>query len=105
MSDGREGGASDAPDVSSSAADSGAPDASSPTPSDAPAGGSAARPRQRVERASGGSRRARLTPAPGTDPSPEAAVPGAHEPDAPAKRVRGTSADDDRITRERPPHW
>jgi len=60
-------------------------------------------PRQRVERARG-ARRARLTPAPGTDPEPEAAVPGAHD-----ERERGTPRPtrpgDDRITRERPPHW
>ncbi|UOE45846.1 hypothetical protein [Agromyces larvae] len=61
-------------------------------------------PRQRVERAPGRARRARLTPAPGSDPSPEQAVPGAHEPDAPRKRGNA-SADDERITRERPPHW
>ncbi|BDZ55737.1 hypothetical protein GCM10025870_28100 [Agromyces marinus] len=59
-------------------------------------------PRQRVERARG-ARRARLTPAPGTDPEPETAVPGAHD-----DRERGASKappEDDRITRERPPHW
>ena len=66
------------------------------------------KPRQRVERATRG-RRARLTPAPGSDPEPETAVPGAHEPDAPeadARPRRGAAtSDDDRITRERPPHW
>jgi len=60
-------------------------------------------PRQRVERAKRG-RRARLTPAPGSDPEPETAVPGAHEPD-PAPKRPGAASDDDRITRERPPHW
>lgn len=66
-------------------------------------------PRQRVERAGKG-RRARLTPAPGTDASPEApAAPAAptgddEEPAARSKRPRGSS-DDERITRERPPHW
>jgi len=63
----------------------------------------ASAPRQRVERAKRG-RRARLTPAPGSDPEPEAAVPGAHEPEKPTKRGKAAS-DDDRITRERPPHW
>ncbi|WP_430647743.1 hypothetical protein [Agromyces sp. GXS1127] len=60
-------------------------------------------PRQRVERASG-ARRARLTPAPGTDPSPETAVPGAHHAteDGAARPAR---PEDERITRERPPHW
>ncbi|KRE21254.1 hypothetical protein ASG80_14520 [Agromyces sp. Soil535] len=60
--------------------------------------------RQRVERAGGKSRRARLTPAPGSDPSPE--QPAAAEPQDGAKPKRGRpSPDDDRITRERPPHW
>ncbi|WP_395242429.1 hypothetical protein ACGGZK_09520 [Agromyces sp. MMS24-K17] len=72
---------------------------------DAPGGAEPTPPRQRVERAGGRSRRARLTPAPGTDPSPEAAVPGAHEPDAATPRKGRGSPDDDRITRERPPHW
>ncbi|RXZ68147.1 hypothetical protein [Agromyces albus] len=68
-------------------------------------------PRQRVERAAGRARRAKLTPAPGSDPSPESPVPGAESADgaegderAP-KRKRAASADDDRISRERPPHW
>jgi hypothetical protein len=60
-------------------------------------------PRQRVVRAPRG-RRARLTPAPGSDPEPETAVPGSHEPDAEPKPGAAAS-DDDRITRERPPHW
>lgn len=59
-------------------------------------------PRQRVERVPGRSRRARLTPAPGSDPSPE-------QVDAPAEPQKKTTKrpqpDDDRITRERPPHW
>ncbi|MBT2498086.1 hypothetical protein J7E25_03160 [Agromyces sp. ISL-38] len=66
------------------------------------------KPRQRVERAPGGARRAKLTPAPGSDPSPETPVPGAEGTEgaerAP-KRKRAASADDDRINRERPPHW
>ncbi|WP_448810753.1 hypothetical protein [Agromyces bauzanensis] len=64
-------------------------------------------PRQRIERSGGTARRARLTPAPGTDVTPEAPVAApadAEEPGATPKRPRGTS-DDDRITRERPPHW
>lgn len=68
-------------------------------------GSAGGRPRQRVERSGGRARRARLTPAPGTDPSPESAVPGAHEPDPAARPPKRASADDDRITRERPPHW
>jgi hypothetical protein len=68
--------------------------------------------RQRVERASGRARRARLTPAPGTDPSPEAPVSDAPASDADGNAKRRTKPkggrpdpDDDRITRERPPHW
>ena len=49
-------------------------------------------PRQRVERAGGKARRARLTPAPGSDPAPE-------------QPVDGPEPEKDRITRERPPHW
>jgi hypothetical protein len=63
----------------------------------------AARPRQRVVRTRGG-RRARLTPAPGTDPAPEAATPGAHD-DVERGAARPATPDDERITRERPPHW
>ena len=66
-------------------------------------------PRQRIERAPGRARRARLTPAPGTDPSPEAPVDAAPAPDPetrPAtKKSRPGSSDDDRLTRDRPPHW
>ncbi|WP_350349341.1 hypothetical protein ABIQ69_05315 [Agromyces sp. G08B096] len=58
-------------------------------------------PRQRIERVPGRSRRARLTPAPGSDPSPESGDAGVEEPPA---RPAG-SPDDERITRERPPHW
>ena len=62
-------------------------------------------PRQRVERAGGKARRARLTPAPGSDPAPEQPVEGS-EPEKDAAPKRGKpSPDDDRITRERPPHW
>lgn len=60
-------------------------------------------PRQRVERAPGSARRARLTPAPGSDPSPEAPT---DEPEqTPTQKKRRPQPDDDRITRERPPHW
>ncbi|GAA4383956.1 hypothetical protein [Agromyces bauzanensis] len=58
-------------------------------------------PRQRVERAPGRARRAKLTPAPGSDPSPEAPVA---DDEAPANRGRA-NPDDDRLTRDRPPHW
>lgn len=63
----------------------------------------AARPRQRVVRARG-ARRARLTPAPGSDPAPEAAMPGAHD-EVERSATRPATPDDERITRERPPHW
>lgn len=64
-------------------------------------------PRQRIERAPGRARRARLTPAPGTDPSPEAPAAPAADPETPAptKKDRPGSSDDDRLTRDRPPHW
>ncbi|WP_438856531.1 hypothetical protein [Agromyces sp. M3QZ16-3] len=66
-------------------------------------GPDATAPRQRVERARG-ARRARLTPAPGTDPAPESAVPGAHDEDEEGA-PRKVRPEDERITRERPPHW
>ena len=59
-------------------------------------------PRQSVVK-SAGARRARLTPAPDTDPSPE-----------PAPREEGgqttgdgssTSANDARLRQDKPPHW
>ena len=62
----------------------------------------AAQPRQSVVK-SAGARRARLTPAPDTDPSPE-----------PAPREEGgqttgdgssTSANDARLRQDKPPHW
>jgi len=63
--------------------------------------------RQRVERAKGRSRRARLTPAPGTDPAPEAPVPGrdAVADDEDARRAASAHPDDERLRREKPPHW
>jgi hypothetical protein len=65
-------------------------------------------PRQRIERAPGRARRARLTPAPGSDPSPDAPAQGADE-DAgaatPAPKRGVAASDDERITREKPPHW
>ncbi|MGI9822455.1 hypothetical protein [Agromyces sp. Marseille-Q5079] len=72
------------------------------SPDDEPA----KRGRQRVERAGGRARRARLTPAPGTDPSPETPVPGreaAADDDEGARRP--ARAEDERLTREKPPHW
>ncbi|MEV1131620.1 hypothetical protein [Agromyces sp. NPDC049794] len=64
-------------------------------------------PRQRVERAGGRSRRARLTPVQGTDVSPEGPTPSTGDAEEPDTKRNGKSAssDDERITRERPPHW
>lgn len=62
--------------------------------------------RQRVERAGGGARRARLTPAPGTDPTPEAPVPGRETAaDDEAGSAASAHPDDDRLKRDKPPHW
>ncbi|WP_074400984.1 hypothetical protein [Agromyces aureus] len=63
--------------------------------------------RQRVERAGGRARRARLTPAPGTDPMPEAPVPGrdASADDEDAGRATSARPEDERLRREKPPHW
>lgn len=71
----------------------------------------AATPRRRVERAGGKARRARLTPAPGSDPSPEAPVEreatprGTAESGSAKRAAPRPSADDERLTRDRPPHW
>jgi hypothetical protein len=62
-------------------------------------------PRQRVERAGGKARRARLTPAPGSDPAPEKPVPAEDEEAGARPKPKRRDPDDDRITRERPPHW
>jgi hypothetical protein len=61
-------------------------------------------PRQRIERMPGRARRARLTPAPGSDPAPEAPAE-ADEPSTKKAKPRPEASDDDRLTRERPPHW
>lgn len=58
--------------------------------------------RQRIEHVPG-SRRARLTPAPGTDPDPETGVPGA---DAAAPHESADPGPNDaRLRREVPPHY
>lgn len=59
-------------------------------------------PRQRVVKAPGRARRAKLTPAPDTDPSPELPVPRA-EGGVASTGVRGEN--DERLRRDRPPHW
>ncbi|PZU48800.1 MAG: hypothetical protein DI566_03085 [Microbacterium sp.] len=60
-------------------------------------------PRQRVERVRG-SRRARLTPAPGTDPTPEAVSHDAETADAPAE-TGASGPNDERLRRDVPPHY
>lgn len=54
--------------------------------------------RQRIVRVPG-SRRVRLTPVPGTDPSPDVEV---HIPERP---VRSTGPNDDRLLGDVPPHY
>lgn len=63
-------------------------------------------PRQPIVRQRG-ARRAKLLPAPNTDPSPEAPIDredggvASAEPGAPGSR----GENDDRLRRDRPPHW
>jgi len=57
-------------------------------------------PRQRVVRVRG-ARRARLTPAPGTDPAPE--LPETE--DAPAVEAGASGPNDERLRRDVPPHY
>ena len=59
-------------------------------------------PRQRVVR-SAGARRARLTPAPDTDTSPEPA--SREEGGQTAGDGSSTSANDARLRQDKPPHW
>ncbi|MDQ4213804.1 hypothetical protein [Microbacterium capsulatum] len=56
-------------------------------------------PRQRIVRVRG-SRRARLTPAPGTH-----AEPDERDRESPAAPTEGTGPNDDRMRREIPPHY
>jgi hypothetical protein len=62
-------------------------------------------PRQRIERAPGRARRARLTPAPGSDPSPESPADAEAEAGTPPAEPGAARPDDERLTRDRPPHW
>jgi hypothetical protein len=58
--------------------------------------------RQRVVRVPG-SRRARLTPVPGSDPEPES---GTGDPAAPAVRAKGVKGpNDDQLIQDVPPHY
>ncbi|QPE03869.1 hypothetical protein IT882_11430 [Microbacterium schleiferi] len=58
--------------------------------------------RQRVERVPG-SRRARLTPAPGTDVAPESPDADADAPSTPPSSPTGPN--DDRLRADVPPHY
>ncbi|WP_243224667.1 hypothetical protein [Microbacterium sp. CIAB417] len=57
-------------------------------------------PRQRVERVAG-ARRARLTPAPGTDPSPDVETSDA----AASVPVKDQGPNDARLRQDVPPHY
>lgn len=60
--------------------------------------------RQRVVRVPG-SRRAKLTPAPGSDPAPEVRTAD-QEPDAAASAsIKGRGPNDDRLRQDVPPHY
>ncbi|WP_337006836.1 hypothetical protein [Microbacterium sp. LB12] len=62
----------------------------------------ASAPRQRVVRVSG-SRRARLTPVPGSDPEPES---GTGEPTPRPARPKGAKGpNDDQLMQDVPPHY
>jgi len=81
--------------MSMSADDASADDASAEDKADAP--------RQPIVRQRG-ARRAKLLPAPNTDPSPEAPIEredGGVAPAGPGSR----GENDDRLRRDRPPHW
>ena len=65
-------------------------------------GAGAAVPRQSVVK-SAGARRARLTPAPDTDTSPE--PPSREEGGQTAGNGSSTSANDARLRQDKPPHW
>ncbi|MET0974451.1 MAG: hypothetical protein ABWX82_02125 [Leifsonia sp.] len=60
-----------------------------------------AEPRQHVQKHGGRGRRARLTPVAGTDTSPESPV----ERDEPAAGSGPAGPNDERLKRDRPPHW
>lgn len=65
------------------------------------AGGDDDRPRQRVERVAG-SRRARLTPAPGTSAEPTSDSDADVDDEGPAA---SSGPNDERMRREKPPHY
>lgn len=66
------------------------------------ASGAGEAPRQRVVRVRG-ARRARLTPAPGTDPDP--ALAPAEDGDAPTAAAGASGPNDDRMRQDVPPHY
>lgn len=59
--------------------------------------------RQRIERVPG-SRRARLTPAPGTDPAPDVVKDSAKDAAASASRA-SKGPNDERLIQDIPPHY
>jgi len=61
--------------------------------------------RQRIVRVRG-ARRVRLTPAPGTDPSPDLPRPSTEEAtQAPAAGAEASGPNDERLLRDVPPHY
>jgi len=84
------------------AADGAAGSAGAAVPAASAGDAGAAQPRQSVVK-SAGARRARLTPAPDTDTSPE--PPAREEGGQTAGNGSSTSANDARLRQDKPPHW
>ena len=74
---------------------------------DAPAGSDSGKPRQAVVKEPGRSRRAKLMPAPDTDPNPHPPVLREEGGVAPAggDARAARSENDSRLRQDRPPHW
>ncbi len=74
---------------------------------DAPAGSDSGKPRQAVVKEPGRSRRAKLMPAPDTDPDPHPPVLREEGGVAPASgdARAARSENDARLRQDRPPHW
>lgn len=64
-------------------------------------------PRQAIVKVGGSARRARLEPAPNTDPSPDVPVEREEGGVAPVAggRPANRGENDDRLRQDRPPHW